>query len=96
MSNPINLYEILKTHKGANNLSLYEHLSHLFERLMGDNDKQTFNNLEKISSFVKHNTFVYKDPKPDYEVNQIVEVETELTSWLQESLELFGVTIYFI
>jgi len=91
MTEPANLYEILKSHKGVNGTTLFDHLTHLFEKLQTDHhEKHVFENFEKLSSFVKQNTFVYKHPKSDKEVNQIVENETELTDWYAQSADLLG------
>ena len=78
-----NIEHILKTHKGTNGLSLYEHLLAIFTRLLKEpNKKDVITNFEKISHFLKHTNFKYKNPLPDSIVNNLEEPRGELTEWI--------------
>lgn len=92
MSQPLSLDTILHAKANKDDKSLFEHLCAVFEKMMNGQtiSGNSFEDFEKISSFIKHNDFRYKDPRPAPEVNQAKDYSTELTEWYNECLNTLG------
>mmetsp|Transcript_6246 Transcript_6246/g.5674 ORF Transcript_6246/g.5674 Transcript_6246/m.5674 type:complete len:116 (-) Transcript_6246:427-774(-) len=78
------LIELLKSHIGANGLSLFDHLCNIFEKMANEKITDPFENFEKVSSFVKLNTFKHREPRTAEEANTEKDYTTELTQWYTE------------
>jgi len=94
MTQPLSLDRILHESKGKDGSSLFDHLSSVLEKMMSNQtiSQSQYDDFEKISSFIKHNAFQYKDPRPASEVNKPKEYSTDLTAWYNECLTLLGKT----
>src|SRR5690348_12856701 len=90
MTEPLSLDRILKKSKGTNDSTLFDHISALLEKMMNNQtiSGNFYEDFEKISSFLKHNDFRYKEPRPESEVNKTKEYTTQLTEWYNECLSI--------
>ena len=92
MSQPLDLLKTLKEHKGPNGVSLFDHLCTVFESMVHDEGEgNKYETFEMLSNFLKNNTFTYKPPKSDKEVNVEKDYSTQLTAWYNECLNLLDV-----
>jgi len=92
MTEPLSLDRILREHKGKDGRTLFDHLSSVFEKMMNNQSisGNFYDDFEKISSFIKHNDFNYKDPRPAADVNTQKDYSTHLTAWYNECLATLG------
>ena len=90
MTQPLSLDRILNEVKGKGDDTLFGHLAALLEKMMNNQSisGNSYEDLEKISSFIKHNDFRYKDPRPSAEVNKAKDYSTQLTTWYNECLSV--------
>lgn len=66
-------------------MSLYDHLQELLNFIINNKTGNiNYENFEVFSELVKKNSFIYRNPKPDYEVNNIQEEMGELHDWVQK------------
>ncbi|EAS02067.3 radial spokehead protein (macronuclear) [Tetrahymena thermophila SB210] len=74
-----------------NNIDLYEHLYRVFHKLIREPNKfcKDLDHFNLISDFIKKNSFNYKCPLSDSEVNNIPLKIAEHQEWISKSEELF-------
>lgn len=67
--------ELLRDAKRVGNqvqIDLYTHLTEVFNRIMLHHQHDAFSKFEEISHLIKQTHLKIKDPKFDYEVNELV------------------------
>lgn len=90
----VNIVEMLKGYTSSEGVSLFDHLCNLFNKMI--NEKSIYANYDQfeiLSDLVKRNTFHYKKPKTDSEVNYIPEPVNEFSDWIKKIsilLEVFS------
>jgi hypothetical protein len=68
----LNIISILKNHKSESGITLYQHICLLLNKLINEpGDLKEYENFEILSELIKKNHFIYSNPKPDFEVNDI-------------------------
>lgn len=91
----LNIIDILKNNKSVNGISLFEHLCVLLNKLVNEKgEMKSYENFELLSNLVKKNHFLYKNPLPDIEVNNIKPQTGEFHQWILKCLDLFKVNYY--
>ena len=89
---PSLIINMLKTHKNVYNVSLYDHLCKLFQKVLHDPGKYSdFDNFELLSNLIKRNDFIYNSPRPDSEVNLIKEPVSDYSEWIGKVKALYEV-----
>ena len=89
--------EKLLSQKGANGVTLHEHLCLLLQVIAQKGVSfANYENFELLSDFVKKNTFTWKPPLPDTLVNQPQESTCPKKEWAKKVIDLFQVQFYQI
>ncbi|CAG9326440.1 unnamed protein product [Blepharisma stoltei] len=82
------LRKILSNSSEASGQSIYSHLQEIFSYILREKPEKLYENFESISSFVKANRFLYSEPRPASDLQNIQSRWTVLSNWIRDNEKL--------
>ena len=85
------LQQILHNHKDKDNQNLSKLLNQFYKKIQKEDFKEPIKNFEDITSFIRNNAFIYKNPKTDEEINNYKKESSEKAKTLVKFQEILKV-----